>query len=528
MQAIDPGICHNCRLQQMLAWRMEWTLYPRKCNLTGQDMLAQFPPDSPYTVYHHEAWYGNTWNGTDYGQDYDFSRPFFEQFGELLKKVPLLGQNVLAVQNCEYLTQCGYSRNCYFTIEADHNQDSMFGYRIFYNKNIVDCLEVVKSERCYECIDCENCFQLQYSQLCVQCSDSAFLYDCRSCSNCFGCTGLRKKQFCIFNQQLTQEEYKQRLASLNTSSFQHLQAASAQFEQLKLAQIRKAMIGQQNENVQGNYIFESKDSSDCFNIRGCRDCHHCQVIRDAKDCQDYFVFGDKAEKIFYSQCCGDSIQNLRYCLDCFSGCFDLTYCYQCMQTASHCFGCVGVKKEEYCILNKKYSKEDYEQMIPKIMDHMKQTEEWGQFFPSYLSPYAYNETAAQDYFPLTKDQATSLGLRWKDDLPFTVGKETLTWDQVPEDITQVDDSICDAVLACTITGKNYRITKQELLFYRAMKIPLPRIHLHERHRRRMERRNPRHLWDRQCAKCSTAIQTTYDPERPERVYCEECYLETVY
>ena len=46
------------------------------------------------------------------------------------------------------------------------------------------------------------------------------------------------------------------------------------------------------------------------------------------------------------------------------------------------FGCVGLKKNEYCILNKQYSKEQYGELVPKVIEFMKKTGEWGEFFPS--------------------------------------------------------------------------------------------------------------------------------------------------
>lgn len=36
------------------------------------------------------------------------------------------------------------------------------------------------------------------------------------------------------------------------------------------------------------------------------------------------------------------------------------------------------------------------------------------------------------------------------------------------------------------------------------------------------------LYARECAKCATQIQTSYSPDRPEIVYCEQCYLKEVY
>ena len=39
---------------------------------------------------------------------------------------------------------------------------------------------------------------------------------------------------------------------------------------------------------------------------------------------------------------------------------------------------------------------------------MKSTGEWGEFFPHELSPFGYNETVAQEYFPLNEAQAKDL------------------------------------------------------------------------------------------------------------------------
>lgn len=528
MQVPAPTLCPECRFQRRLAWRVEHNLYLRKCDLTGREMISIFPPDHPNKVYHHEEWYGDGWNPLEEGRPYDFNRPFFAQFSELMRAVPFFSLNVLAVQNSEYVNQCGWSKNCYFTIEADQNEDSMYCYRVYYVKTCVDCTECFRCERCYECTDCEKCFNLRYSQLCEQCRDSAFLFDCRSCNNCFGCVGLRQKQYHMFNEQLTKQEYEDRLRAFDFCDRQHLELARSRLEELERRHPRKSFIGEQNEDVTGNYLAQCKDCLDCYNVRSCRDCRYCDIIRDCKDCMDYLCWGDRGERLYECQECGHGTHTMRFCSACYEGIYDLTYCYQCCLTAAHCFGCVGIKKKEYCILNKQYSKAEYEELVPRIIEHMKSIGEYGEFFPVAISPHCYNETVAQQYFPLSRDEVLKRGWKWRDQLPFTKGKETISYEKIPERIEDVPDSILNEVLACEATGKNYRITKQELLFYRSFRIPIPRLHPDERHSRRMALRNPRRLWDRVCQKCGAEIKTSYQPSRPEVIYCERCYLETVY
>lgn len=44
-------------------------------------------------------------------------------------------------------------------------------------------------------------------------------------------------------------------------------------------------------------------------------------------------------------------------------------------SCNNCFGCVHLHNQEYCILNKKYSMEDYVALRVRIIEHMKKTGE---------------------------------------------------------------------------------------------------------------------------------------------------------
>jgi hypothetical protein len=83
-----------------------------------------------------------------------------------------------------------------------------------------------------------------------------------------------------------------------------------------------------------------------------------------------------------------------------------------MCTGENMFGCCGLKKGKNCILNRAYSAQEYETHCGKIIDHMKSTGEWGEFFPHELSPFGYNETVAQEYFPMTEAQVKEKGWNW--------------------------------------------------------------------------------------------------------------------
>src|SRR3990167_2101789 len=104
---------------------------------------------------------------------------------------------------------------------------------------------------------------------------------------------------------------------------------------------------------------------------------------------------------------------------------------------------------------------------------MKKDGIFGEFFPMNMSPYGYNETNAAEFFPLTEEEVKKHGWKWRTDLPYTTGKETLSPQNVPDNIDNTLDSITKEVLACTICGKNYRIIQEELKFYKTLSIPVP-------------------------------------------------------
>ncbi len=153
--------------------------------------------------------------------------------------------------------------------------------------------------------------------------------------------------------------------------------------------------------------------------------------------------------------------------------------------------------------------------------------------------FGYNETLAQDYMPLSKEEALKRGFRWQDKTTGTYRKETIKEGQVPETIVEVSEDILNEILVCEKCKKNFRITKSEFDFYKRMHLPLPHKDFECRHKDRMSKRNPRKLWHRKCMcknpkhphldiGCPSEFETSYAPGRPEVVYCEECYNKEVY
>lgn len=161
---------------------------------------------------------------------------------------------------------------------------------------------------------------------------------------------------------------------------------------------------------------------------------------------------------------------------------------------------------------------------------MKKTGEYGEFFPASLSPYGYNETQGQVYMPLSKEEALRLGFKWEDATTGIYGRETIEKDKIPDDIINISESITKEILKCEDCTKNYNIIPQELLFYKKETVPIPRSCPDCRYKKRIALRLPRHLWHRHCMNegCENEFETPYAPERPEKIYCEDCYNKALY
>jgi hypothetical protein len=458
----EPDHCPDCRYWRHLCYRNERGLYHRKCDLTGKQMISIFSADKPYKVYCQDAWWGDHWDPLDYGRDFDFSRSFFDQFHELRLDVPRISITNHNSENSEYTNQSENNKDCYMLTSSGMSEYCLYGHWI--------------------------------------------------------------------------------------------QRGS------------KYYSGKMIENSTGDYIQQAKNS---FEVYNCQDIEDVMYSRDAwiaKDCMDmtetldnelcYQLHGSAFNKMtaFTSQNWQSS---------------DTYYCDLIFEVKS-CFGCVGLKHKQYCVFNKQHTVDEYNSLVPKIIEHMmrdpyplirsseplsrpmtpsgtlhepfeggdenieeatvacheperaeRSNGSWGQFFPPQHGMYGYNEMTAQEYFPLTREEALTRGLKWfeREEQAAYQGAEY----EVLDDINDVANDVCERVLICSVTGRPYKVIKQELKFYRQKGLPLPMKCPDQRHKERMAKRNPRHLWERECGKCGIELQSSYSSDRSERIYCEQCY-----
>ncbi len=516
----EPSFCPSCRQQRRLSFENQLNLSKRKCSKTGKEMISCYSADTPFPVYSLDEYISNQFDPTVYGRDYDFNRPFFDQFRDLLQVVPrpTLIRGHSFDENSDYTNYSGKNKNCYMIFDSDYNRDCCFSYSVNNSKDCMDVYRVKQSELCYESVDCTNCYRLFFSQDCENCSESAYLKNCIGVKNSFMCSNLKNKEFYIFNQPFPKEKYEELMKSLG--SHDNLGRYQNDWKKFKIQFPQRFMHGVQSEQVSGDYLISSKNSEYCFDSMQLWDCkYHTRSFGSAKDCMDCDEVGDGVELMYETIVAGYEGMNVLFSFIALPNCHDIFYCMF-SELVGNSFGCVSLNKKNYCILNKQYSKEDYEALLPKILEHLQKTGEWGEFFPMNLSDFAYNETLAQQHFPVTKQQAVALGSRWKEDstkefLPATA-EISQNVESAPEDITK-------KLFVCQDCKKNYKIIDQEYRFHKTQRLALPKSCFFCRNKERASLRNPRKLFDRVCDQCQTALKTTYSPEWPEKIFCETCY-----
>src|SRR3989344_464333 len=461
MSVPPPTFCPECRFQRRLMFRNERALYKDKCDLCGKDMISVFSPEKPFKVYCSPCWWSDNWDPLESGQEYDPSRNFFEQMKEVQMKSPFMNLIV------------GYASlvNSDYVNHAGNLKNCYLMYNGDFNEN-VHYSEMVTNDR-----DMMDASIVGESELCYEMTNGHKLYKVFFSEDC------------------------------NDSH---------------------------NVYFSGDYVFESKNAHFVYQGRYIENGRFIQFINLAsvKDAYDYTEWGMGAQRIIDAITTGMQADNIKFSSGVWDSVMNVEYSMYNV-SCSNMFGCVNVRKKRYCILNKQYTEEEYKKLRAKIIEDMKarphvdskgRVFKYGEFLPYDLSLFAYNESTASWYFPLSKKSVLEQGWRWREPIPLPY-KATVKTEDIPDSINDVKDDIVNEVLECLECKGVYRIIDRELNLLRRFGFPLPRKWPNCRYKERLSRINPPRLWDRKCDRCGADIKTSYAPERPEKIYCTKCYQE---
>ena len=546
-----PSWCPECRMTRRMLFRNERSLYKQDCDFCEKSTISMYAPENKYVVYCNDCYISDKWDPLSYGIEYDFSKNFFDQLGELFKKIPRRALYQDFAVNSEYTNQSVYMKNCYLCFGGHHYEDSGYCAQNFFLKNCLDVDFSSNSEFCFESFHLKKCFRVRYGYYSEDCLDSWFIYDCRNCQNCIGCTNLRNQNYCIFNEQYSKEEYEEKLKKYNLSNPDKLEEFEKAFWMHSLNFPRKYANVKNIVNSTGDNLEQARNCKQSFNVteaenvnytffsptgaKDCFDLDHCG-LGITESCELHSGFGDNrvffSNRVYYSH-------SVEYSDDCYND--------------ENLFACAGLRKKSYCIFNKEYGKEEYEILKNKIIEQMKEMPyadlkgrvfTYGEYFPIEITPFAYNDSVIYEYFPLNKEEIIEHGYKWKESEVKNY-KPTILAHQLPA-IEKADEKVLQEIVQCEhMRNCNdrctmaFRIIQNELNICKMLGVPLPKLCPNCRHMERMKLLNPPRLYHRICMcdkpnhlhgvnPCEVEFETSYSEARPEIIYCEKCYQQEVY
>lgn len=520
-----PTVCPEERIRRLLAFRNAGKYFWRNCAVSDVRLPSSYASGIPFPVVATVDELRGSKDPKTFGSPFDQNTSFFQQLYALWAKVPRL-----AVAGCQ-LESCIATQNSYRASNCVLVSNSVDVERCMYSDSLHDCVECVDclflrhSSSCYECINCRYSKNLRFSQHCTYCSDSWFLSGCEDCHNCIFCVNLSGCSYCIFNKQVSKQEYEEFLGELVLSTRNGLESASSKFSDFCKDFSEPHIYGEPAETISGNYLYDCRDAYGCFECDHAANVIGCCSLVGADGCLEGCGFGAELRNSAQFVSVGLSAENIVNSINCFNDVKHLTYCIDC-EECSDCLGCVGLRGAQYYILNQPYTKDAYLRTCEQIRAGLTATSQWGCFFTYAFSSYAYNNSAAAQYMPVTKVQASVIHLLWDEDDEEVKPSELLGEagaagaERFSAPFASLDQLLksqsSKAVLLCELSGRPFQVRTEEIEMYKRWNVPPPNRCYEERQTRRVARLTPRRL-ARVIETEAGPYETAFPPKWPRKV-----------
>lgn len=522
-----PTKCRDCRQRIRRAFINYAIFFKRKCDAPGHEekIISQISDGSLFPVYDFDYYWSGDWDPLSYGVDCKAGENFFVQFRQLLNEVPqpATTRDPMSI-NSDYSAYGLQQKNCYYIFGGLYPENVLYGNWPIQTKESMEVLVSLDSERCYEVVEVGHCYNCKFAYFSKNCLDSVFLYDCQNCDHCFGCVNLRNKKYHFLNQPFSKEEYERKIKEIDLGDREVIERWRKEFENLLIVSLKRINFNTRTVNSSGNLLENCDKCFRCFFVMGGQHNRYVEINLGSKDCMD-LLLGTTPSKC-YESVLSNNGSDLRFVIHCRGECFNLEYTLN-MKNCSNCFGCIGLENKHFCIFNKQYTEEEYWQRVDELKTAMLQRGEYGEFFPITFSTFPYNASIAQLSSPLTEKMALEENLWWQEPQTSEFNGRIFSKDEVPKNIKDVKDDILDVAIKCEVTGRPFRVIKEELAFYRRENLPIPIIGPAERLRNRFSWVGLFKLSEVNCVKCGNLIIGNISKNFKENVYCQDCYNKAI-
>lgn len=293
------------------------------------------------------------------------SETFFTELNKLLSRFPQVPPEIVNSENSDYGQNLYYCQNQYICFDNAHCSDCIYVYDSYIAKNCMDCDYAVETELCYESVDPVNCFNGDYLEYCTSVRDAFYSANCINCNDIFGCVNLTSKSFCIFNRQLSEAEYREKVELYKKWPAERVLSMVEELK--KRYPLTQTHEGHNEHSAYGNYIHYNKNCYLCFDAGHNENCGYLYDSFYNKTCYD-MTYASQHNQLSCQIIDSANLFNCNYAV-LSSSSDDSSYIFNC-RNVKDCLGCVSLSNKQYCILNRQFSKERYEEVSKQILKEL--------------------------------------------------------------------------------------------------------------------------------------------------------------
>ena len=343
-------------------------------------------------------------------RDYNFDIDFFGNFKKLFLDIDFWNVlNYWGCENSDYADSTLNVKNAYISFIIINNcENVLYSFSVKDNcKDVINWLSVWDSSNIvYQSSWILKSFKIFYSRYINNSNNIWFSSNLIWCFECIFCDELENQKYCINNNILEKEEYfKQKDIILKEKN-----SFKKYFN--KINKIWKNIV---SKNSKWSYIVNSENIENwyfCSNINDWRNLILVWSVNWNKNMYDTFSGWTPYWEEFYwvMWANGDNLYNsINIILS-----SNIFYSYF-LESCSFCIWCIGLKNKSYCILNKQYTKAEWEILADKIFKQMDNDWILWDFFSSDINPFYFNDTMAWLIGNFKKEEVVKEWYMWRNE-----------------------------------------------------------------------------------------------------------------
>lgn len=524
-----PNYCPTCRRMRRMGHMGINRFFKRPCQAPdhSEAMISIFSSECPFPVYDYQYFIGDQFDPFSYTRTYEGGSPI-EVLYSLRKEFPMpsfLNRDPSCI-NSEYSNGGRNTKNAYYASGCYESEDIWYSNMVGQSRNIMDSRLIHSSEFVYMSLHGDHLYKCMYTYFSSNSTDCMFIFDCKNCSDCIGCVNLRNARYVVFNEQLSKEDYEKFIASIIPFSRSTLEEYKERFWNLVKSMPINASHNVGSSNVSGVSILFSRDIQDCVEVDNSEHLRYADGALSHKDSMDLLFSGGNSHHLYGTVNIGSQSSGVRFSISS-KFCTDCEFIFN-SKNLKDCFMCFGLQNKSYCILNTQYEADEYYKIVDRIKTEMLERGEYSDGLGLEFSAQAYNFSLSTIPYPLSNEEITSLGGYAARDQDTNAGNiDIINAHDLPKTIDEVSDDILTKAIACSLTGRPFRIIPSELSFYQRMRIPLPTVHPATRIENQYRMAQNGKKYKAVCAKCNKDLESIFDPNEGYILYCEKCYQQEV-